>query len=748
MVALLLAVACPAAAFAHGASLRQTEAALLGPEHAREHTAQREALRRWQALPRAERAELRRRAERRLARASARIAAELPAPDQVGRWESRTIPFPTYAINTVVVPTGEVLFWGRSPIDPGTGKRENVTEVWLWNPASGAFTEVQPPRMDLDGDGQQDDPAPLFCSGQSLLATGEVLITGGNLAYPDVLGPDYAGLDRIYTFDPWARRWTEQPRMSDGRWYPSQVELPDGRTVIVAGYDATGSGEWNSRMEIFTPASVRGGRGTLAEPIAGSLISGTYPHVFTLPDGHVLLTGHDTKPAGAQAALLDTAKLGDPGWSAAWSAFERLGWYAKASQAALLLGDRGSTPHVTVIGGYGTSEATQTSVSTAATMVVGEDGWTSDLIPNQNKARAYANLVELPDGSLVTVGGGAGTQPGGADQNYTAGDQDLKQVELLRPGLDHAWRPGPAQRKWRSYHSTAVLLPDGRVLSAGDDYWSVVDTPDPYTHPDGEPLDQAEIYEPPYLFDGDQPAPRPQITSLPPMGATGGVRYGERFAVGVANRQAQEAVLMAPGATTHGVNMSQRRIELEVVSSQPGGIEVRAPQSAAVAPPGWYMLFVVDAAGTPSEAGWVWLRTSRPPSGGDLEAPVPPARPAAPAPPAPPGPSPAVDWNAPGLRIRVLAPARRGRLVPVRVTASEPAKGVLRPRAGARRLRAKAFSIARAGGRRTLRLAMPARAVRALRAGRRLRLTVAVDARDKTGNRARRRASAWLRLRS
>jgi len=71
------------------------------------------------------------------------------AASDVGRWESARIPFPTYAINTVMLPTGKVLFWGRSPIDPGTGERKNDTPAYVWDPAkaSAGFTAVRPPKM-------------------------------------------------------------------------------------------------------------------------------------------------------------------------------------------------------------------------------------------------------------------------------------------------------------------------------------------------------------------------------------------------------------------------------------------------------------------------------------------------------------------------------------------------------------------------------------------------------------------------
>jgi Domain of unknown function (DUF1929) len=726
MLALALAMAVSDRAVAHD-DVVGAEEALLGTEHAEEHAAQREALQRWLELPVAERRRQARAAQRSASAAAATIAAALPAADQVGRWETQQFELPTYAINTVVMPTGEVLFWGRAPVRSGGGPndRDNVTKVGVWNPRTGALDEIPAPITDVDGDGDLDHVA-LFCSGQSLLPSGEVLLAGGTLRYPDPpTYADFAGLETIFTFDPWTRRWTEQPRMAFGRWYPTQVELADGRTAIVAGYNEEGQGEWNGQMEVFSPGA-RGGLGTLTQSIAGETTIGdtnpvgTYPHMFVLPGGSVLLVGHDMRADQARTALVDPAKLGAPDKESAWTQLDPLPWFAKASQAAVILGDRGSTPYVTVLGGY-EREAPQVAVNWVDSIAAGQRSWSASPIPDQNVARAYANLVELPDGTLLTVGGGAGND-GAAGQNYTGGDPRLKRVELFRPGVDPSWVLGPAQQKWRAYHSTAVLLPDGRVFSAGDDYWDVGVTPNPT-----EATDDAEIYTPPYLFDGDRllsPDERPAITSLR-SGATG---YGQRVAVGVANRQATEAVLVAPAATTHGVNMNQRRVELEVLSSEPGRLDVRTPGSADLAPPGWYMLFVMDAAGTPSEAGWVWLQ---PGGGGD------------PAP--PPASTPAVDRTAPRLRVRVLRSSPR-RLV-VRVSASEPVTATLRGRARRRPLAARKVKLARAGAPRTVRLRLPKAATRVLRDGRAVALKLRVEARDAAGNKAARRVTKRLRTR-
>ena len=148
----------------------------------------------------------------------------------------------------------------------------------------------------------------------------------------------------------------------------------------------------------------------------------------------------------------------------------------------------------------------------------------------------------------------------------------------------------------RGYHSTAVLLPDGRVFSGGDNAH-------PY-EPDGSRslTDNGEIYSPPYLFKGT----RPVIKKAPRK-----IGWNERMKIVTEGRSAAtSAVLIAPAATTHGNDMNQRMVELE--EAEEGGMAARAwtlvsPPNAGVAPPGYYMLFVLNQKGVPSVAKWVKL---------------------------------------------------------------------------------------------------------------------------------------------
>jgi len=126
-----------------------------------------------------------------------------------------------------------------------------------------------------------------------------------------------------------------------------------------------------------------------------------------------------------------------------------------------------------------------------------------------------------------------------------------------------------------------VLLPDGRIMSAGDTGA-------------GGGRQLIDFYSPPYLFKG----PRPSIFDAPAQ-----VGFGEAFSIGTTGPAATRAVLMAPGATTHADEMNARHVELSVVSTA-DGFTATAP-TARIAPPGYYMLFVLTADGIPSVARWV-----------------------------------------------------------------------------------------------------------------------------------------------
>jgi hypothetical protein len=574
--------------------LRAIETAVLGPDHAAEHaqdrTDIRRGARRWRQMTPAQRKQVQRQ-EQGVDRRLARVSAAAGSPDEVGAWTTAPFDIPAYAIHSVVLPTGKVLFWSFPfyPNDPNEGR------AYLWDPSKGtgpgSFTDVRPPLIDVDGDGNPDAPAMIFCSGQSFLPNGDVLVAGGTLAFPG--GPTnpnyYLGLDRLFTFDPWSESWIEQPRLRQGRWYPSQVELADGRTAILSGTtDEAPGGNPNSDLEVFTPSASPSGVGTLDHVASGDRLMSYYPHLFVLPTGNVLLAG----PGPDDSALLDTggftwSDVTNPsGWRAAGTAVLRPQG-PEGSSVVTQIGGVGTNPNDTADNHYGVTSTETIDASQPAA------SWHPDA--SLNVPRAHANTVLLPNGSMVEVGGGQGWNS--TDGNFaTLPNASERQVELYDPATD-SWRLGPAQQEDRTYHSTAVLLPDGRVMSAGDNFH-------PLNSGHYTTTDTAEIYSPPYLFKGS----RPVIGFAPDA-----VRWGDEFGVHSQSDDITRAVLTAPDATTHSTDMSQRLVPLRIVNKVPGeGVNVVAPPSSAVAPPGYYMLFLLNGQGVPSVARWVRLDGTAP----------------------------------------------------------------------------------------------------------------------------------------
>lgn len=194
--------------------------------------------------------------------------------------------------------------------------------------------------------------------------------------------------------------------------------------------------------------------------------------------------------------------------------------------------------------------------------------------------RTYGNLTVLPDGNVLESGGGTTTAP-----------KDIANavlpVELWNPNTE-TWTTLAPMGAPRLYHSTALLLPDARVLIAGGGRW------------DADPVstDQlsAELFAPPYLFKGT----RPVITSAPST-----LSYNGAFTVQTPDAaRIAKVTLVATGAVTHAIDMSQRYLPLAFTAGS-GSLTVTAPANANLAPPGYYMLFILDTNGVPSVAAMV-----------------------------------------------------------------------------------------------------------------------------------------------
>jgi hypothetical protein len=197
--------------------------------------------------------------------------------------------------------------------------------------------------------------------------------------------------------------------------------------------------------------------------------------------------------------------------------------------------------------------------------------------------RSYHNMTILPDGSVLVTGGGTTTDPIGLANA-------VFQAELWSPALE-TWTTLASMTTPRLYHSTGILLPDARVLVAGGGRL--------FGGADATDQPSAEIFTPPYLFKG----PRPVISSAPSQ-----LQYGQTFSVQTPDAaRIAKVTLLRLGAVTHAINENQSFLPLAFAQGG-SAVNVTAPANANLAPPGYYMLFLVDSAGVPSVASVTLIR--------------------------------------------------------------------------------------------------------------------------------------------
>jgi len=235
-------------------------------------------------------------------------------------------------------------------------------------------------------------------------------------------------------------------------------------------------------------------------------------------------------------------------------------------QRVMIVGGGGWDPH-----GVNTTTATTAIVDLTEPHPVYVPG------PVLHHARMHLCAVLLPDRTVV-VCGGSGMEE---DRHHVS-----PHAEIYHPDTN-TWRGAAASRVPRLYHSVALLMPDGKVVTAGSN---------PARRDEERRI---EVFWPPYLFAG----PRPRVTP-----AQVEAHYGEALTAGVADAApVSTACLMRPGATTHSSDSEQRLVDVPLQVTATNAVELQLPSEPTLAPPGWYLLFVATAAGVPSEGQWVHL---------------------------------------------------------------------------------------------------------------------------------------------
>jgi hypothetical protein len=497
------------------------------------------------------------------------------------------------AVHAALLPTGKLLYFGGYDVD----------DTHLYDTHTAQITDI--PQFDVEG---QPPWTNIFCGGQAWLPDGRLLVAGG--MRPPLSPEEEEDLPELeeevhvgghggmrgggergcWIFDPRRSSWSPTADLnldpagnpnSGGRWYPTLTTLHDGRIIAVGGHPDRRERfpAENPRHNNNTPERYSAATGTWTlltaeaaeteDPVCGApCVTDSYPRLHLLPGGDVFfstLSKGSNRRFDAHAGEF----VGDPIDPHAE------GMYAKGSNATSvllpLLHGEGYRPRVMVCGG---SQPERIDLG-------GEDGWqaTGPRELDDSPLRHHLCAVILPSGQVFVTGG---TATDGDDPVRQAGA--VRRGEVYDPGIDwdtSAYLPGTGE--WsvveqaavrRHYHSSALLLPDGAVWTAGSNGEGT-----------GEEL-RIELYRPSYMGQ----VARPRIEESPEA-----VTYRSTFSVRVPGAGAIHRVaLMRNGTVTHAFDGDQRYVDLEFSVDGEDRLSVVAPPDPSVAPPGHYMLWVID----------------------------------------------------------------------------------------------------------------------------------------------------------
>ncbi len=490
----------------------------------------------------------------RASRLGAAVAiATLVASVCQGSWSVTATPAPLKSVHVALMHTGKVLVVAgsgnsRGDFDAGTFRTS------IWDPTTGDFQSV-------------NTPWDAFCAGHAFLANGELLVAGGTTAYP---GPATnnanAGSPKTYLFDPGSSKYVAEPDMATARWYPETVELGNGNIFTVGGLDDKGlrtnaSQTFDAGSHTWSPNKA---------PPSQLAFMPLYPSLHLLADGRLFYSGVNVFGAGSAT----------PGiWNTdtnAWTQVPGLTDPGLRDQGMSVLLPPAQDQKVMVLGG-GAQDQPVDAVASTAIVDLKSPNPSYAAAPSMDTKKMYVSAVILPDSTVL--------ETGGASTTVHNGDHAVFSAQVFDPKTS-TWTKVASPVVPRVYHSSAILLPDGRVATFGG-------------NPDDGFETRIEVFTPPYLW---KDTPRPTIDTAPTE-----VDYGGRYTVSTTEAAPlRSAVLVRPMAVTHSTDPAQRLVDLPFTTT-PGGVSVSVTSNPDLAPPGWYMLFVVDGNGVPSVAKWVHL---------------------------------------------------------------------------------------------------------------------------------------------
>lgn len=478
------------------------------------------------------------------------MRAAVADPGVSGSW-SPVINTQVVPVMQALLPNGKLLIWDSVGDNASeTYPNHTFTRAIVWNPADNTSK-----RVDVQGYN-------IFCAGFAHLPNGNVLIAGGNGS------ASLDGIVQTHIFNWQTETWTRGANMAAKRWYPSVAAMANGEQAIVGGGPA--------QTEIYQANGAIRALPGFTNATYGSRI---YPFMMSRPDTQLGLFGPYNN-----SYTVTTAGIGaTTGAGVLDGKYRSYGSFAPYDIGKVL-----------VTGGGSMTEDGVAKTPTKTTMVVNSNaGLVPTVTPSglMSTARRQHNATVLADGSVLVTGG----------QTSAA----VSETVDLNNAITAAERWDPATGQWtllssasriRQYHSTATLLPDGRVMTGGGGICGDCMKA-------GYIEKNIEYFTPPYLYKKDGSgalADRPVIAAGP---AT--IPVNTNFTLTSPQAASIKKVgLVGLSDVTHSVDQGQRYVPLRFTVSG-NNLTVTGPQNGGVAPPGYYMLFITDAAGVPSVAKMV-----------------------------------------------------------------------------------------------------------------------------------------------
>jgi hypothetical protein len=465
----------------------------------------------------------------------------------IGSWHLLPYPCPINPVHAAVLRTGQVFFYSGSGNDANNPPGPSVS----LNLRTGTFASQAAPMVE----GASID---LFCAGQSFRSNGSLMVVGGTQQYD----PFY-GLNTTFLFSPGTSRWTQVPSMNSGRWYPTIVTLGNGRVLALSGLDSNGN--LSRQPELYS-----GSKGWQAFPPTSGFFP-LYANLVLLSTGKLFYSGASTGGANPTPRILTLPRtFTQPITEKPVAGLVDANF---ANQATSVLLPPAQDQRVMIIGG-GDSQHAATNRVNIVDLRSSTPAYQSG--PPLTHARMHLNAVLLPDRTVFVCNGSSIAEAAGSTLPGEIYDPYAEQ-----PAWSVAAWPSVPERV---YHSVAVLLPDGRVLTAGGNA-----TRDGYQ-------EQLEMYSPAYMTQ-----PRPRIQSAPSSVVAGGQ-------ITIQTPQAATirwVHLIRPMATTHSCDTEQRLVDMPISSRTNTALTVTVPSPRHLTPVGWYMLFIVDNQRVPSVAKWI-----------------------------------------------------------------------------------------------------------------------------------------------